>query len=135
MAVIVSGWAYVGWRNLPRFGQPQAGVAACSIIACCLACWWIGRRTGRAGAVAVATARAEARAAAAARSVSSSQASNVVNLLVTSDGARQVAADRFALPEWVGPPIVGELAQDTEEMSAEEMYMSAEEQAVQEVAP
>lgn len=130
VAVIVSGWAYVGWRNLPRMPTPQAHVAALAIIACCVGCWWIGRRTGRSAAVAVATARAEARANAMATAGAVASNSLVLNLAVgaRAQGARDFGGLEHA--EWIGQP-VALLEQDTAQMSAEETYAETDDQVAQ----
>lgn len=133
VAVIVAGWAFAGWQNMPRVSDPQSSVAGVGIALSCLVCWWIGRRSGRAAAVAVATARAEARAAAAA--VAGATATNQVVLNVDVGGRSQAARDFGGLEraEWIeGPRAL--LEQDTAGMAAEEMAGELVEDAEREEA-
>jgi hypothetical protein len=135
VAVVVGGWAFAGWQNRPALVNSQPTVFALAIIASCLACWWFGRRSGRAVAVAVATARAEARATATA--TAGARASNQVVVNVQAGGRAQALRDFGGLERapWIGQP-VALLEQDTAQMSAEETYsgeLDGEEVAVREV--
>lgn len=65
IGVLVCGWVFAGWRNLPRIPHPYAPAAGAVIASCMLLAYWAGTRRRRDEAVAVAVARAEAKALAA----------------------------------------------------------------------
>lgn len=101
-------WAWAGFRNLPRLGQPASSAAGLAIAVACWLCYLSGRRAARASAVAAAIATAEAHAASAAVADSTATASSAVNVLVVTDrgaGARATgaAAGLDDMPWIVGP--------------------------------
>lgn len=103
-AAIAVAFVFAGWRNLPRIDDPQAGVAGLLLGGAVVLAFFIGRRTVHAEAVATAIATAHAEAAAAAHAGAQALSQVVVNVgEPVAGGARQVAAQRYGQPAWIGP--------------------------------
>lgn len=131
MGFIAAAFVFAGWRNLPRIDQPQSSAAGLLLGGAVLLAFWLGRGSVRAEAVATAVAQARAQAAASAHAGAQSVAGVIVNV---GEGARQVAADQFGQPEWVGARqvVVSEQIEGSDAvMSALEDVLSARQEAVE----
>lgn len=88
------GWAFAGFRNLPRLPQPYAAAAGVIVASSLALAYWAGTRRRRDSAVAAAVAKAEAHAAAVANVASSARSDVTTNVIVVDPerGAQRAGA-------------------------------------------